>query len=560
MTSSPPVVASTSSSVAVDRVDGRASQFRRLAFALIGLHALLVLATFRDYGITYDERWNSIYGYLVLQWYTSGFVEQGAFTYWTLPYEGAFFNVVARVLAKLTPLDVYEAGHLLGGVFGVVGSLFAWRLGSRLGGARAGFLAVLLLLTVPRWYGHVFANPRDLPMAVLALAALDGLVRLLDHLPRPGFARLAAVGVPIGLSLAVRMGSIFLVGYTGLGLLGWALCRRLAPPAEAERPRLGADLLAAARSFVVVVLLAWACMLPWWPKALMNPLWPIQSFIYTTQEFGYDIKVFFDGATLSNQSLPWYYVVKWFALVLPEHLFVGLLLALGTAAAWLLGARRERLPSLLPRALRVGLVVVAAGLPLGYVSLHGAVDYDGIRHFLFVVPPLVLLAALGLEAALSRLGSPLARGLLAALALAPAALVVADMARLHPYQYIFFNRSIAGGLPGAHGRYDTEYWGASYKEGVEWVVANYRRPDLDRRIRVVSNSYSTSTSHFLPEDRFEYLGSYHDGEQIPPDAPPPDLFLTTLRWDGPSKRPGRIVHAVERMGVPLLYVIEVTQP
>lgn len=532
--------------------------WRRLTLGLVALQAVLVLATFRDYGITYDEYWHSTYGYHVIHWYLSGFQDQGAFTYWTLNYEGAFFNVVARVLANLLPLDDFETGHLLGGLFCVLGTLFTARLAGFLGGARAGFLAALLLVTAPRFYGHGFANARDIPMAVLAVATLDGLARMLPHLPRPGLARLAAVGVPLGLSMAVRVGSVFLLGYLAMALVLWTLVRRLGTPQAGAS--LGRDALAAARAFGLVVAITWACMLPWWPKALLNPLWPIQSFVYTTQEFGYDIAVFFRGETISNQSLPWDYVLTWFLLVTPEHLLAAAALALLAGLAWLARAPARSLEDsarvLLPRSLPL----VAVLLPLGYVTLHGAVDYDGIRHFLFVLPPLCVLAALGLERCLTFLGSPAPRAGLAALLLAPLALTLVDMLRLHPYQYVYFNRVVAGGLAGAHGRYDTEYWGASYKEAVEWVVDHYERPDLDRPIRVASNSYSESTSHYLPPGRFEYLGSYEDGKQIEQDAPPPDLYLSTLRWDGPERLPGRIVHTVERMGVPLCHVIEVREP
>ena len=44
-----------------------------------------------------------------------------------------------------------------------------------------------------------------------------------------------------------------------------------------------------------------------------------------------------------------------------------------------------------------------------------------------------------------------------------------DVARLHPYEYAYFNRSF-GGLPAAAGRFETDYWGVAYKEGFEWLV------------------------------------------------------------------------------------------
>ena len=36
------------------------------------------------------------------------------------------------------------------------------------------------------------------------------------------------------------------------------------------------------------------------------------------------------------------------------------------------------------------------------------------------------------------------------------------MIELHPHQYVYFNR-LVGGLPGAYERYDTDYYGETYK-------------------------------------------------------------------------------------------------
>jgi hypothetical protein len=46
-----------------------------------------------------------------------------------------------------------------------------------------------------------------------------------------------------------------------------------------------------------------------------------------------------------------------------------------------------------------------------------------------------------------------------------------DMAMLHPYEYTYFNQ-LTGGVRGAHLRYETEYWGLSLREGIEWINQN----------------------------------------------------------------------------------------
>ena len=83
------------------------------------------------------------------------------------------------------------------------------------------------------------------------------------------------------------------------------------------------------------------------------------------------------------------------------------------------------------------------------VVTHGPA-FSGLRHFLFVVPPLAVLAGIGFDAALTWLearhrafAAAAYVGLAAALAW-PASVMV----RLHPYEYLFFN-PLVGGLQGA---------------------------------------------------------------------------------------------------------------
>ena len=54
------------------------------------------------------------------------------------------------------------------------------------------------------------------------------------------------------------------------------------------------------------------------------------------------------------------------------------------------------------------------------------------------------------------------------LLLAACALPLPTLVRLHPYQMTYFNAAV-GGLAGANGRYETDYWLSSYKEAIEWV-------------------------------------------------------------------------------------------
>jgi hypothetical protein len=89
--------------------------------------------------------------------------------------------------------------------------------------------------------------------------------------------------------------------------------------------------------------------------------------------------------------------------------------------------------------------------------------YDGFRHFLFIAPPLFVLAGIALDAAFDWLKNTWVQ---AALVLALLLLGIIPSVRLHPYQYTYYNQFV-GGTGEAAQRFETDYWLTCYKEAVE---------------------------------------------------------------------------------------------
>jgi hypothetical protein len=113
----------------------------------------------------------------------------------------------------------------------------------------------------------------------------------------------------------------------------------------------------------------------------------------------------------------------------------------------------------------LAVVTLAATVPIAITVLERPAMYNGIRHFVFVMPPLAALGGLAgawcIERA-GRLGRAATIGAVAMLLVGLAQPVIA-MARLHPFQYTHFNH-IAGGVKGADDRYMLDFWGLSFKQ------------------------------------------------------------------------------------------------
>jgi hypothetical protein len=107
---------------------------------------------------------------------------------------------------------------------------------------------------------------------------------------------------------------------------------------------------------------------------------------------------------------------------------------------------------------------------------------------------------------------------------------------------------VAGPLPNAAGRFETDYWGASYREGLSWVVAHVH-PENGKRLRIASCACFNETKHYI--DDIAQAGSRFEVVRDPLQA---DIFLIGSRRGCPA-RDGQVLHTVERQNVVLLRVV-----
>jgi hypothetical protein len=121
--------------------------------------------------------------------------------------------------------------------------------------------------------------------------------------------------------------------------------------------------------------------------------------------------------------------------------------------------------------------VLAAVLPVLITVATRPAMYNGIRHFIFVLPPFAALAGLAGARIVERLSSygRLAVGAIALTLAVGVASPIYDMVELHPYQYTDYNR-IAGGVPRARENYMLDYWGLSLTQASRRLLA-----EIDKR-------------------------------------------------------------------------------
>ena len=439
-----------------------------LAVVVLAAVGLVASLTFRDYGLGWDDYTHAEYADLLLRMYGSGFKDTAALSFANLYMYGGGFDMAAALLHKLIPLELFETRRLLGAAVGIVGLAVTWRLGRRVGGPLAGLAALLLLALCPTFYGHMFMNPKDAPFAVAMVILMLGLVRLVEEYPQPSPRTILIVGLGAGLSIGSRiLGGLALI----YALIGFV------PMLIEEIHTQGAR--EAVRRFIHVIyallpglVLGYLVMGLIWPWSIIEPANPFQAATYFSHFFEKPWKEMFDGAPVSVPDMPWSYLPTLFALQLPEIL-LGLSIPAAIGTLYILpradvSGRRKTILLML---------MLAATLPIAVAIVKRPALYNGIRHFIFVIPPMTVLAGTAFAWGMNWLKQNRRSWQPAALAVFSFGLLLplGEMIRLHPYQYTHFNH-IAGTVRGADYRYMLDYWGLALKQASDSL-----REELDER-------------------------------------------------------------------------------
>jgi len=522
----------------------------KAAYALFLALAIVILLTFRDYGIGWDEPEAQEYGQFILDYYRTDGARPRALTYNNMYYYGGLFEATAVWLGELLPFDPFETRHLLNAAVGLLGIVGAWKLGRLLGGPKVGLLAALFLAAVPSYYGHMFLNSKDIPFAAAAVWALYYTVLVVRALPRPRLGLALRLGLAIGAGLGTRVGAVLLVVNLFAAVAGWLALEALH---GADGRRLLRATTQTVQRLLPAGLLAYLLMIALWPWAQIDPLVrPLQAIDYFAH-FPYDIPQLVDGELFRSSSPPWYYLPVFLGVKLPEFL-VGLTIVALAAGLWrmLRLARTGGLRTVTTQArlLEWGTLGFAAVFPIGYAMLSGATLYDEMRHFLFVVPILAVVAAHWTAWLLERVSRwrPLLRDGLATLAIVYVAVHVYLMAALHPNQYVYYNAA-AGGVAGAKGKYDLDYWDNSLRELgeqlVDYAVDLYgeRATSLPLRLRVCG--HAPSLQPFLPP-----------AWDLSSTVERADFYVSHTRFICGDAVNGPVVASVERLGTQLSYAVD----
>ncbi len=531
---------------------------RRRSFyvrSYFGLLLLLGLGCYRDYGVPWDEpvdRTNGLVnakyvGGLVAPEWTSrqlnfastpdlhGYSENGHGPLFTMP-----LALVEQVIGIRDSRTVYLWRHFAVFLVFAAGTWALYHLGRvRFNSWRLGLLLSTLLVLSPRFFAEAFYNSKDIVFLAFFTLGVYTLVRLLQ---RPSLARAAVHGVATAAAIDVRIPGILLVAFT-VGMVGLEMLFGAA--VQGRRLRFVWALLVFGVVGVASVILGW-------PYLWEAPADHFLAVLASMKRFGWSGDVLYLGERVSALALPWHYAPVWIVITTPVAYIAAFLL--GSVA---IGGALLRHPIAGLRTLEGRLDVLFVGwfaLPIGLVIGLHSVIYDGWRHLYFVYPALLLVAvrgalALWQQGQRMRRWRPVAVGA-AGLAGLEMAYTIGRMVQAHPQEQVYFSF-----LPGqvVERLFERDYWGLSYRQGLEWVARHDPAPQLNVMAQnggLLENNLAV----MKPEVRARFR-VWPRGKE--PEAGPQLYFLGAYRTHPEPYPPslGGEIYALKPYGVTALSVL-----
>jgi len=525
---------------------------KKLFFGLAISLFLLMVSVSHQYGISGDENFHRMYGHDVVNFYTSFGKDKTAASNVgpdsLMVYYGGFYDGTAAVLSKALPsVNEWDVRHAWNSMFGWFAMFCAALVAVEIAGWQAGLITLILMAFSPRFFGESMNNPKDITMAAGYMITYVFILKFLKQLPKPTLNTAIGLGLSIGMAMGIRIGGLLLIPYLFLfyglamwGLLGFGELFNFSKFKENVWPSFKFVLIASALGYFISLL--------FWPYGLVSPFSHPMEALNVAQKFPVQIKILFEGAHISSTEVPWHYIPKWLLISTPLFGLIGLVLSFGLFNFM----KREN------KLLLLGFLYFTIVFPLGYVIYKKSVLYDTMRHFFFVYPSIIILTGLSFSYFINLLQKNMKYAAVAVL-LVFIALPARFMFANHPNEYVYFNE-IVGGIKGAFGNYETDYYMNSVKQCADWMREheNLKRTD-GRRTTIYTNAVGPVGFYFKGDSaKVAPVGYASYRQRSEKDADYEIMYCRFVDCELLRNQcfpPEQSVHTVYADGVPLSCVI-----
>ena len=532
---------------------GNAPIFRMVFYVLVMGFCVAYPLLSQQYGMTWDEKQHDEYSKVAYNWVATFGEDSTAlsepkgnedYVRQIFRHYGEHINLISAILYNTFDTDPYDTRHFMISLYGLLGLIFVGLTVKALTSWRGAIIALLFIGLNPSWLGFSMNNPTDIPFAVGFAVSGYFMVRVLQNMPNPKRKHITWLGVGIGIGIGSRVGAILIIAFMGLFLaIQW-----LSYCIKNKKGLFSQGWLTYLKTFLSLSGLGYLFGISLWPYALSNPIKNVFLAFKKSSEnaFYANNTELFEGTRMYMLTeAPGYYVVKFLSIGNPIYLLAGI----GLSVLLLNWIRKY---------VNIGYVLMFVFMvvfPVAWAEYTNLNYYNGWRHYLFVLPAMVVLSAISFEFLLHALKNKMAQiGVVVILGVAFAKPLFWSI-KNHPNQYVYFNEFV-GGINGAYGNYETDYYSNSCRAAGEWIA----QQEPNKKVLIGINNEPLTASYYghriNPNLDFFWVREYEEFK------PRWDYLILTSRTYSKNELlngsfpPKGTVHVISADNAPLCVVVK----
>jgi tetratricopeptide (TPR) repeat protein len=435
---------------------------KKIFYSLAGIFLILLPILSLKSGISGDEEtFHYPHGKNVYKYYASLGKDTTCLYYnnSVLHMYGPVFDLATVVMVKIIkPHDDYTVRHIMNSLAGWAALFFAGLIAVMLGGWRAGIITLVFMFLSPRFLGHSFNNPKDIPFTAAYIFTIYAIIRFLKAFPENSFKYAWPIALGIGLAIGVRVGGILLAVYfvffAGMHYMFTTKSGEFLTNKNLKKlfTILKYVFLICIGGYIIGVIL--------WPYVQKAPIKRTLEAMKYMEKYATSLKQVFEGKFIWSDNVPVYYLPKYILMTIPEFVILGFIVF------FVFIKKVKRIDRTW-----IFILLFTSIFPIFYIIYKKSNVYGGWRHVMFIYPGIVIIASLGLNMLINAFRNKYIRLsvilLFGVLILMPLRFIIKN----HPLEYIYYN-DISGGVKKAYGNYEMDYFYHSLRPGSDWLIKN----------------------------------------------------------------------------------------
>jgi len=424
---------------------------------LFTIALIIAFATYKDYGISWDEstQWR-----LGTETYNYVFHGSQDLLSSNARYYGPAFELPLVIIEKALKLtdtrEIFFMRHLVNHIVFLLSALCGYFLVLRLFKNRMlACLGFLMLLMEPRIYAHSYFNTKDATFLAIFLMALS----LCQYaFSKNKSALIFILGLACGYTTSIRVMAVMLDTFIFLFLL-YDLTTAYFNNGDTKKALINLILFSVGCSVMLYVS---------WPYLWKDPFNNLSIAYTTMSHYDWDASILFNGDLVKTTDLPWIYFPTWFIITNP-------VLWLIAGAGGILVIIRDFFKK--PKQFFKNtternfiLYLLCFGVPIIAVIKLNSVIYDDWRHLYFVYPSFVLIALYFINKILVS-AKDIYKWIILSLCGLQLVIVGWFMVKSHPFQQVYFNELVSHDDEFLRKNYELEYWGCGFHQALDHLAS-----------------------------------------------------------------------------------------